>query len=94
MKKWRECIEKIEGIHIYAEEDLSKGYSIDKTRYVIILEKEYSGEKLLEYLRKEKIQCEMSFSRGVVLIFSTFNTDEDFEKGYIVLKNLNLEDKI
>lgn len=91
-EKWRECIEKIEGIHIYSEEDLSKGYSIDKTRYVIILEKEYSGEKLLEYLRKEKIQCEMSFSRGVVLIFSTFNTNEDFEKVYIALKNLNLEE--
>lgn len=90
-EKWREKIENINGISIYSKEDLQEGYEIDSTRYVIFLKPEYSGELLLEYLRKEKIQCEMSFSRGVVLLFSTFHTDEDFEKVYIALKELDLE---
>ncbi|MGL4873300.1 MAG: aminotransferase class I/II-fold pyridoxal phosphate-dependent enzyme [Clostridium sp.] len=91
-EKYRELIEKIDGIKIYSKKDLKEGYKIDKTRYVVVLDKGYSGEKLLKYLRKEKIQCEMSFSHGVVLIFSTFNTDEDFEKLYKSLKGLNLEE--
>ncbi|WP_297633354.1 aminotransferase class I/II-fold pyridoxal phosphate-dependent enzyme [uncultured Clostridium sp.] len=91
-EKWKSKIEKLRGIHIYGEEDLKDGYLIDKTRYTIFLKKEYSGELLLEYLRKEKIQCEMSFSRGVVLLFSTFHKDEEFEKVYKALEKLNLED--
>ncbi|MGL5647933.1 MAG: aminotransferase class I/II-fold pyridoxal phosphate-dependent enzyme [Clostridium sp.] len=90
-EKYRKLIDEIDGIKIYSEKDLKEGYKIDKTRYVVVLDKGYSGEKLLEYLRKEKIQCEMSFSRGVVLIFSTFNVDEDFDKLYNVLKSLKLE---
>ncbi|MGL5415545.1 MAG: aminotransferase class I/II-fold pyridoxal phosphate-dependent enzyme [Clostridium sp.] len=91
-EKYRKLIDEIDGIKIYSEKDLKEGYKIDKTRYVVVLDKGYSGEKFLEYLRKEKIQCEMSFSRGVVLIFSTFNIDEDFDKLYNALKSLNLEE--
>ncbi|MGL4847829.1 MAG: aminotransferase class I/II-fold pyridoxal phosphate-dependent enzyme [Clostridium sp.] len=91
-RRYKEKIEKIDGIKIYSEKNLKEGYEIDETRYGVCLDKGYSGEKLLKYLRKEKIQCEMSFTHGVVLIFSTFNTDEDFEKLYEALKKLNLED--
>ena len=45
---------------------------MDLTRYILNVPKGYSGHKLLEYLRVNKIQAEMSDSRNVVLIFSTF----------------------
>ena len=50
-------------------------YDIDKSRYLMVLSKGYSGHKLLEYFREKKIQSEMSFSQGVVLILSPFNTE-------------------
>ena len=59
---------------------------IDTTRYVINLEKGYSGHLLLNYLKKNGIQAEMSDSSNVVLIFSPFNEEEEFEKLYEVLK--------
>ena len=34
----------------------------------------------------------MSFSKGVVLIFSPINNKEDFEKLYLAIKNLNLDE--
>ena len=52
----------------------------------------YSGHKLLEYLLEHKIQGEMSFPRGVVLILSPFNTREDFEKIYQAIMFLDIEE--
>lgn len=78
-EEYREKIERLEGIKVLKDSDLDIGYSIDKSRYLIVLDKGYSGHKLLDYLRKEKIQCEMSFTRGVVLILSPVNKREDFE---------------
>ena len=51
----------------------------------------YSGHKFLDYLRENKIQAEMSFSRGVVLILSPFNTEGDFEYIFKVIENLDIE---
>ena len=56
----------------------------------MILPKGYSGHKLLDYLRTQKIQAEMSFSRGVVLILSPFNTEEDFKLIYEAISNLEM----
>jgi len=71
------------------DEDINK-YTIDITRYILNVPKGYSGHKLLEYLRVNKIQAEMSDSRNVVLIFSTFNTQQDFKSLYIALKNCDM----
>ncbi|MCB2293069.1 aminotransferase class I/II-fold pyridoxal phosphate-dependent enzyme [Clostridium algoriphilum] len=72
----------------YPEEDIS--YTMDLTRYILNVPKGYSGHKLLEYLRENKIQAEMSDSRNVILIFSPFNEREDFHKLYIALKNCDM----
>ena len=72
------------------EEDLPQGYNLDLSRYILTLPKGYSGHKLLDYLRKMKIQCEMSFACGVVLILSPFNLEKDFEKIYNSIEKLDL----
>lgn len=93
-EKWRNKINKLKKIKILSQNDIKKygKYDIDKSRYLIVLSKGYSGHKLLDYFRKKKIQSEMSFSRGVVLILSPFNTEEDFKKIYDALSELNFEE--
>lgn len=82
-----EDLREILGNH---NEDINK-YTMDLTRYILNVPKGYSGHKLLEYLRLNKIQAEMSDSRNVVLIFSPFNTSQDFKKLYIALKDCDLD---
>lgn len=91
-ERWKDKLNKLNKVHILSKEDMRKGYSFDLSRYVLSLPKGYSGHKLLEYLRSEKIQAEMSFSRGVVLILSPFNTEEDFNNIYNSILKLNLKD--
>lgn len=89
-EKWKEKINLLGKVSVISDENLFNKYTIDKSRYLITLNKGYSGHKLLDYLRVNKIQAEMSFSRGIVLIFSPSNTEEDFEKIYLAIKNLNI----
>ena len=93
-EKWKEKINKLGRGKIISQNDIRKygEYDLDKSRYLIVLPKGYSGHKLLDYFRKKKIQSEMSFMQGIVLILSPFNTDEDFNKIYDSLAELNLED--
>jgi arginine/lysine/ornithine decarboxylase len=97
-ESWKEKINKLNKVHLLDEHALNKShteegmYSIDLSRYIMILPKGYSGHKLLDYLRKEKIQAEMSFARGVVLILSPFNTDEDFNIIYNAIVKLEMKD--
>lgn len=102
-EKWKEKINKLKKVHILSREDLNKkyaaenrveekeNYNIDLSRYILILPKGYSGHDLLKYLRSKKIQAEMSFSRGVVLIMSPFNSEEDFEKIYHAILKLDMK---
>ena len=92
-ERWKKKINKIKNIKVLSQNDIKKfgKYDIDKSRYLIVLSKGYSGHKLLDYFRKKKIQSEMSFSQGVVLILSPFNTEEDFKKIYDALLELNFE---
>lgn len=91
-KRYRDKINNINGFHIIGKDDL-KGliYDMDETRYIINAGKGYSGDKLLKYLRENKIQAEMNDSENVVLILGTFNEELDFRKLYDVLKNCNKE---
>lgn len=100
-EKWKEKINGLKKVHILSREDLNKkythvngvkeSYNIDLSRYILILPKGYSGHKLFEYLRSKKIQSEMSFSRGVVLIMSPFNSEEDFEKIYEAILKVEMK---
>lgn len=90
--EYAEKINKIEGMHILNEADLnSEKQSIDKTRFVINVDKGYSGFKLYNYLKKNFIQPEMCDSQNVILIFSPFNDKEEFEKLYEVLRKCSME---
>lgn len=84
-------INQLEFFHVIDENELDKGLRLDKTRFIINVPKGYSGHKLLEYLRCEGIQCELSDNRNVVAIFSPFNTEEDFKKLYDKLLCCNVE---
>ncbi|WP_346940402.1 aminotransferase class V-fold PLP-dependent enzyme [uncultured Clostridium sp.] len=95
-EEYRKKINDIGFYHIIDEHDIiKKGTSIrkkvyiDKTRYIINVPKGFSGHLLLDYLKENKIQCEMSDSRNVVLIFATSNTRDDFDELYRVLKECN-----
>ncbi|MDR3593524.1 aminotransferase class I/II-fold pyridoxal phosphate-dependent enzyme [Clostridium sp.] len=95
---WKKKINKLNKVHILSSDDLNteneQKYSIDLSRYVINLPNGYSGHKFLEYLRTQKIQAEMSIARGVVLILSTFNTEDDFRIIYEAILNLKMNNII
>lgn len=90
-EEYRIKINKLENFHIISKEDLYSDIDLDKTRYIINVKSGYSGHKLLEYLREEKIQCELSDARNVVAIFSPFNDRMDFEALYRALDKCNIE---
>lgn len=90
-EKYRQDINLLNKVYIVSNKDMEVKYKIDKSRYLMTVKDGYSGHKLLEYLRSKKIQSEMSFSKGVVLILSPSNTDEDFQKIYLAIKDLNME---
>ena len=50
-EKWKEKINKFKNIKILSKYDIEKygSYDIDKSRYLMVLSKGYSGHKLLEY---------------------------------------------
>ena len=91
-EKYRSIINSLNKVHIISKEDLAEDYDIDKSRYIVTVSKEYSGHKLLEYLRRQGIQCEMSFASGVVLLLSPINDDDDFKKLLKSFENLQLKD--
>ena len=90
-EKKREEINSINKVRIVSKVDLPKDYEIDKTRYVMTLPKGYCGYKLLDYLRAEKIQGEMAFPSGVVLILSYSQGEEGLDKIYQAIKKLDME---
>ena len=97
----REKINSLGKFYVLGQDDLkdtsenqtvdNNEYIMDLTRFILNVPKGYSGHKLLKYLRINKIQAEMSDSRNVVLIFSPFNNQKDFQKLYIALKNCDMD---
>lgn len=88
---WKKKINFLDKVNIISHIKIDKNYKIDKSRYLVTLKDGYSGHKLLEYLKQKKIQAEMSFSKGVVLILSTCNSNSDFEKLYYAIKELDMK---
>lgn len=89
---WKDKINALTKVRILSKEDLPKFYDIDLSRYVINLPKGYSGHKLLDYLRENHIQAEMSFHSGVVLILSPFKAEESIKSLYEVIEKLEMEE--
>lgn len=95
---YRSLINKLNWLHILDEHDMDsdmlygrRNMNIDLSRFVINLKQGYSSHKLYDYLLKNKIQAELSDNSNVVLIFSTFNNEEDFLKLYEVLSRCNVD---
>jgi arginine/lysine/ornithine decarboxylase len=89
--EYRKKINKINGFHILGKEDLDNDiFALDLSRYMLNVNKNYSGHKLLEYLRGKNIQCEMSDNSNIVMIFSPFNVEEDFKKVFVTLRDCPL----
>ena len=88
---YKNQINSLDKVKILSQSDIGDEYKLDKSRYIMTLPLGYNGNKLLDYLLENKIQSEMSFSRGVVLILSPFNTREDFEKIYEAIMFLDIE---
>ncbi|WP_143317220.1 aminotransferase class I/II-fold pyridoxal phosphate-dependent enzyme [Clostridium sp. HBUAS56017] len=86
----KEKINSLNKVKIISKEDLPKGYDIDLSRYVMTVPKGYCGSKLLDYLRKNNIQGEMSFSLGVVLILSFSKAEKNLIKLYEVISKLDM----
>jgi arginine/lysine/ornithine decarboxylase len=84
-RRYREKINELPHFYILGQEDL-EWQTIDETRYVLNVEKGHSAHKLLDYLKSEGIQGEMSDGSSVILIFSPFNSEEDFLALYKALK--------
>ncbi len=73
--------------------DVKKIYDFDDTRLVIQLrESDTSGYRLLDYLYKKGVQCEMADYKNIVLITNPFNREEDFERLYMALKQCRKEE--
>ena len=94
-EEYRLKINNIGFYHIIGQADILKNIKddniyIDKSRYIINLPKGYSGHKLLDYLKLNKIQGEMSDHRNIILIFGTNNNREDFESLYQALKKCDV----
>lgn len=90
-EKWKEFINSLDKVKILSKKDLPRGYDLDKTRYIMTLEEGFNGHFLLDILRQNNIQCEMSYQKGVVMILSPSNTKEDFEKIYDAIKALDMD---
>jgi len=54
----------------------------------------YSGFEIANILRKEKIECEYSDEQFVVLMFSPFNSEDDFERVENVIKSIEKREEI
>ena len=90
-ESYKNKINSLNKVSILSKDELKECYEIDKSRYIMIVPPGCSGSKLLDYLLENNIQSEMSFSRGVVLILSPFNTKDDFEKIYEAIRLLDME---
>ncbi|KAJ49943.1 arginine/lysine/ornithine decarboxylase [Clostridium tetanomorphum] len=92
-EEYRKKIDKLNNINILSRNYVRDkyNYDIDITRYVLNLKNGYNASLLLDYLRKKGIQCEMSDTFNLVLIFSPFNNEEDFEYLYKILNECDLK---
>lgn len=96
-EKYREQVNTISQIHVLGAEEAQteecrEVYAVDPTRFVINAKIGISGYKILSYLRSCGIQAEMADANNVVLIFSPFNHEYEFEKLYYALRNCPFED--
>ncbi len=85
---YRTCINKLDHLHIIDDSDMD---NMDLTRYILNIEKGYNAQKVYDHLKACNIQPEMCDGRNIVLIFSPFNLEDDFQKVYTTLRSCNFQ---
>ena len=86
--EYRTCINELEHLHIINDSDMD---NIDLTRFIVNIEKGYNAQKVYNHLKSCKIQPELCDGRNIVLIFSPFNLEKDFQKVYEALRSCNFQ---
>lgn len=87
--KYKEKLKKLKYLRVLEDKDLLiYQCNLDATRYTINFKNNVSANLVLNYLRKNHIQAEMSDLYNIVLIFSPFNTEGEFQYLYEVLSKM------
>lgn len=95
--EYKNKINSLGAFHIIDNEDIKRNSyneKVDPTRYIVNLNNKSTGHEFLNYLSKNGIQGEMSDESNVILIFSPFNTRNDFESLYSVMVKFNADHNI
>lgn len=88
-EKARAKIERLGSCHILEEKELSNS-RLDRTRYLINMPRQVSAYKLKDILTENRIEIEYNDCNNLILIFSPFNTEEELDKLYEVLKRTDI----
>ncbi|MFA6942096.1 MAG: decarboxylase, partial [Clostridiaceae bacterium] len=82
-------IESLGSYHILNEKELFNS-KLDRTRYLINLPSQVSAYKLKDILSESSIEIEYNDCNNLILIFSPFNTEDELDKLYTVLKEVDI----
>lgn len=89
-KRLRSKLKSIQGIHLLEEGELSNSM-LDITRVLLKINKGVDASIIKGILRENNIEIEYNDLCNLILIFSPFNTDEEFDKLYHVLKGIDFD---
>lgn len=85
LEKYKQKINSLKHLHIINQEDITPGYTIDKSRYILHIEEGYSANLLMDYLLNNRIQCEMNDTYNIIIIVSPFHVENEIKYLYEVL---------
>ena len=84
---YKQKINSLNHLHIIDQRDIISEYTLDKSRYILHIEKGYGANLLMNYLLKNNIQCEMNDTYNIVIILSPFHVEKEIKYLYEVLLN-------
>ena len=87
LEVYKQKINSLNHLHIIDKKDIMPEYTLDKSRYVLHIQKGYSANLLMNYLLKNNIQCEMNDTYNIVIILSPFHVEKEIKYLYEVLLN-------
>ena len=82
----QKCIEQVKKLKVYITDKSNEKLKLTIDAYHF----GKSGIEIAELLRKNNVECEYADEQFTVLMFSPFNTDEDFKRTQTVLSSLRL----
>lgn len=87
---FKECCKELKHLKVINYNIEAKYYDFDNTKIVISTKNtNINGSKLMEMLRKNKIECEMSYNDYIIAMTSIFDTKGTFKSFAKVLKEID-----